>query len=107
MDYKHPIELHHWDYMEALLPVLALFRRASKYLEADEYPTGSKVLKKLWRLRKSLGQMHQDEPNAATGLAIKPLLHDLLVKFDELMEDPTMLWQWAFLAFMDPTGGSA
>ena len=55
VDYKHPIEIHHWDYMKALLPVLALFRRTSKYLEADEYPTGSKVLKKLWRLRKSLG----------------------------------------------------
>ena len=51
VDYKHPIEIHHWNYMEALLPMLALFRRTSKYLEADEYPTGSKVLKKLWRLR--------------------------------------------------------
>ena len=78
--------------MKALLPVLALFRRTSKYLEADEYPTGSKVLKKLWRLRKSLGQMHEEEPNAAMGLAIKPLCHDLLHKFDELMDDPTMLW---------------
>ena len=107
VDYKHPIEIHHWEYMEALLPVLALFRRTSKYLEADEYPTGSKVLKKLWRLRKSLEQMHADEPNAATGLAIKPLCWDLLVKFDELMNDATMLWQWAFLAFMDPSGGSA
>ena len=54
MDYKHPIEIHHWEYMQALLPVLALFKRTSKYLEADDYPTGSKVLKKLWRLHKSL-----------------------------------------------------
>ena len=107
MDYKHPIEIHHWDYMEALLPVLALFKRTSKYLEADEYPTGSKVLRKLWRLRKSLAQMHQDEPNAATGLAVKPFCRDLLTKFDELMDDATLMWQWAFLAFMDPTGESA
>ena len=107
VDYKHPIEISHWDYMEALLPVLALFRRASKYLEADEYPTESKVLKKLWRLRLSLGRMHDEEKNATMGLAIKPLCHDPLQKFDELMDDPTMLWQWAFLAFMDPSGESA
>ena len=106
MDYKHPIEIHHWEYMEALLPVLTLFKRTSKYLEADEYPTGSKVLKKLWRLRTSLGRMHADEPNAATGLAVKPFCRDLLTKFDELVNDPTLMWQWAFLAFMDPTGGS-
>ena len=36
MDYKHPIEIYHWDYMAALLPVLALFKRTSKYLEAEE-----------------------------------------------------------------------
>ena len=47
VDYEYPIEIHHWEYMEALLPVLALFKSASKYLEADDYPTGSKVLKKL------------------------------------------------------------
>ena len=107
MDYKYPIEIHHWDYMQALLPVLALFKRTSKYLEADDYPTGSKVLKKLWKLRLSLGRMHEEEQNAATGRAIKPLCRDLLQKFDELIDDPTMLWQWAFLAFMDPTGESA
>ena len=105
-DYKHPIEFQHWDFMEALLPVLTLFKRTSKYLEADEYPTGSKVLKKLWRLHKSLLQLHDEEPNAATGLAIKPFCRHLLVKFDELVKDPTLMWQWAFLAFMDPTGGS-
>ena len=107
VDYSHPIEIQHWEYLEALLPVLALFKRTSKYLEADEYPTGSKVLKKLWRLRTALGRMHDDEPNAATGLAIKPFCRDLLTKFDDLINDPTMLWQWAFLAFMDPTGESA
>ena len=107
VDYPHHIERPHWEYMEALLPVLALFKRASKYLEADEYPTGSKVLKKLWRLRKALGKMHVEEPNAGTGLAIKPLCRYLIVKFDELMNDPTMVWQWAFLAFLDPTGESA
>ena len=106
MDYKHPIEIHHWEYMQALLPVLALFKRTSKYLEADEYPTGSKVLKKLWRLYKSLQQLHHDEPNAATGLAVKPFCRDLLRKFDDLVQDPTLMWQWAFLAFMDPSGGS-
>ena len=106
MDYKHPIEIHHWEYMQALLPVLALFKRTSKYLEADEYPTGSKVLKKLWRLYKSLQQLHHDEPNAATGLAVKPFCGDLLTKFDDLVQDPTLMWQWAFLAFMDPSGGS-
>ena len=107
VDYSHHIEIQHWDYMEALLPVLAMFKRTSKYLEADEYPTGSKVLTKLRRLRMALGQMHDEEPNAATGLAIKPFCRDLLTKFDELVNDPTMLWQWAFLAFMDPTGESA
>ena len=106
MDYKHPIEIHHWEYMQALLPVLALFKRTSKYLEADDYPTGSKVLKKLWRLYKSLQQLHHDEPNAATGLAVKPFCGDLLSKFDDLVQDPTLMWQWAFLAFMDPSGGS-
>lgn len=107
VDFEHPIEIVHWEYMEALLPVLALFKSTSKYLEADDYPTGSKVLKKLYRLRKSLGQMHEEEVNAATGTAIKPLLHDLLYKFDDIVNDPTMLWQWAFLALMDPTGGIA
>ena len=92
MDYKYPIEIHHWEYMEALLPVLALFKRTSKYLEADEYPTGSQVLKRLWRLRVSLDDMHKRLHTAGTGLALKPLLHDLLVKFDELMDDPTLLW---------------
>ena len=106
MDYKYPIEIHHWEYMQALLPVLALFKRTSKYLEADDYPTGSKVVKKLWRLRKSLQQMHDAEPAAATGLAVKPFCLDLMTKFDELVKDPTLMWQWAFLAFMDPTGGS-
>ena len=93
VDYKYPIEIHHWEYMEALLPVLALFKRTSKYLEADEYPTGSQVLKRLWRLRVSLHDMHKRLHTAGTGLALKPLLHDLLVKFDELMDDPTLLWQ--------------
>ena len=83
-----------------------LFKRTSKYLEADEYPIGSKVLKKLWRLYKSLQQLHHDEPNAATRLAVKPLCGDLLTKFDDLVKDPTLMWQWAFLAFMDPSGGS-
>ena len=93
MDYKHPIEIHHWEYMQALLPVLALFKRTSKYLEADEYPTGSKVLKKLWRLYKSLQLLHHDEPNAATGLVVKPFCGDLLSKFDDLIKDSTLMWQ--------------
>lgn len=106
MDYNHPIEIHHWEYMEAVLPILALFKHTSKYLEADDYPTGSKALRKLWKLRLCVARVHEDTPAAATGLAVKPFCRYLLVKFDELMNDPTLFFQWAFLAFMDPSGTS-
>ena len=92
--------------MEAVLPVLSCVKKTSKYLEADTYPTGSKALRKMWRLRKTLGKIHDDEPAAGTGRAVKPFCRDLLIKFDELLNDPTLIWQWSFLALMDPTGGA-
>ena len=104
-EYGNPIEINHWEYMDALLPVLALIKKTSKFLEADEYPTGSKVLKKLWKMHKALIKIWDKEVAAYVGLAIKPFCRDLLTKFEELMNDPTLIWQWAFLALMDPTGG--
>ncbi len=103
--YDDPIEMNHWEYMEALLPVLNLFKVTSKYLEGTKYPTGSKALKKMWKLDAAVTKVHANEPNAYTGLAIKPFCRDLLVKLQEVMDDPTLVWQWAFLALMDPSGG--
>ena len=37
---------------------------------------------------------------------MKPFCRDLIIKFDELVKDLMLMWQWAFLAFMDPTGES-
>ena len=52
--YEDPIEMNHWEYMQAMLPVLNYIKVTSKYLEGHKYPTGSKALKKLWKLTVAL-----------------------------------------------------
>ena len=103
--YENPIEMNHWEYMEVMLPVLNYIKVTSKYLEGQKYPTGSKALKKLWKMTVALQQVHANEPAAYTGLAMKPFCRDLLWKLEQVMNDPTLVWQWAFLALMDPSGG--
>ena len=104
--YANPIEINHWEYMEALLPLLSCVKKTSKYLEADEYPTGSKALRKMWRLRKTLWGIYEADHPVGPGRAVMPFCRDLVTKLDELLNDPTLIWQWSFLALMDPTGGT-
>ena len=104
--YENPIEINHWEYMEALLPVLNLIKTASKYLEATSYPTGSKALKKMWKMNDGLMKVHEAEPAAYTGLGHQtiPSRHPGEVAARS-WTTPTLVWQWAFLALMDPSGG--
>jgi hypothetical protein len=85
------------------MPVFATIKRCSKRLEAEEYCTGSKALKLLWKLRYFLIlQVHEE--CKGTGTALVPLCKDICRKLTDGMEDPTWVWQMAFLALMDPSG---
>ena len=103
--YANPIEINHWEYMEDMLPVLACIKKASKRLEADNVPTGLKSLKVFLQLRGVLISLVRDTECKNTGTAIIPFCKDLVQKFDEIVDDPTLIWQMAFLALMDPSGG--
>ena len=90
--------------MEAILPVLACVKKCSKRLEAEDYPTGSKALKVFKKLRGVLAGELFDMECKGPGTALIPFIGDLLRKIDELLDDPTLVWQMAFLALMDPSG---
>ena len=92
VDYKHTIEIHHWEYMEALLPILALFKHMSKYLKADEYPTGSKALRRLWTLEKTPVKIRHEASKTSIDLAIKAFDDDCSRKMGWQMDDSTLIW---------------
>ena len=103
-DYSTPLELSHWSYLAALVPVLTGLKAASKRLEADTYITGSKALKVFKVLRSFLSDQRNGD-NKGPGSAIVPMCFDFLCKLDGALNDPTRIRQMTFLAFMDPSGG--
>ena len=104
-EYQNPIEINHWEYMEKVLPVLSALKKTSKYLEADEYPTGSKALKQMWKLHRALVSTRDSAGRDGPERSMKGFVMHLLRKLVWVMDDPTHVWQWAFLALLDPTGG--
>ena len=104
-EYQNPIEINHWEYMEKVLPVLSAFKKTSKYLEADEYPTGSKALKQMWKLHRALVSTRDSEGHDGLQRTVQGFAAHLVRKLNHVMDDPTHVWQWAFLALLDPTGG--
>ena len=104
-EYQNPIEINHWEYMEKILPILSALKKTSKYLEADEYPTGSKALKQMWKLHRALVSTLDSVGHDGPERSVKGFVLHLLQKLKWVMDDPAHVWQWAFLALLDPTGG--
>ena len=104
-EYQNPIEINHWEYMEKIVPILSAFKKTSKYLEADEYPTGSKALKQMWKLHRALVSTRDSGGHDGLQRAVQGFAAHLVRKLNHVMDDPTHVWQWAFLALLDPTGG--
>ena len=104
-EYQNPIQINHWEYMEKIVPILSAFKKTSKYLEADEYPAGSKALKQMWKLHRALVSTWDGGGHDGLQCAVQGFAAHLVRKLNHVMDDPTHVWQWAFLALLDPTGG--
>ena len=102
--YQNPIEINHWEYMEKALPIFAAVKKTSKYLEADEYPTGSKALRQMWKLHRALVQTKRGFGKDGSDGAMRGFIDGMVYKLSLVLDDATLFWQWAFLALLDPTG---
>ena len=80
--YQNPIEINHWEYMEKVLPVLSVLKKTSKYLEANEYPTGSKALKQMWKLHRALVSTQDSARHDGPECSVKGFVLHLLKKLN-------------------------
>jgi len=96
-EYADPLELSHWNYLEAIIPVFTNIKIVCKRLEADGYVTGCKAVKFLHRLLDYLEHWIQMN-NKGIHRTLRPIVEAIWNKLKDALRDVTWVWQMAFLA---------
>ena len=78
--------------MEKVLPILSALKKTSKYLEVDEYPTGFKALKQMWKLHRALVSTRDSVGHDGPERNVKGFVLHLLRKLNWVMDNPTHMW---------------
>lgn len=102
---QEPLELRHWQVLNAVKELLATVKAASLKLEADTVPTGGQAL---WVFHKLLMYLnkHATDSEHLTDSAknIMKLAGGIMTKLGEELASPNWLFGLAFLALMDVSG---